>query len=309
MNLSILSKSGFSLDRLAGFCAVAGAGSIVGAARGDAVRQSLLSRQIRELEEFFGTELVRRQGRGLVLTAAGEELAALGRSQITALGDFAASCQNAPIRVSVAASESLLQWLILPRLPALRKAAPSAVFVMHHEDNSAIAARVQEGIHDFGLVRRKVDRGEAGAAELGVLQEILIAPRALLPRPDLTLIEALTTLPMAIPLAGTLRSAVDAYLNRQSKPPHAGMRLALECTSYLHASAALKSGDCAAILPGLALPEFPEQLYCHWSLAPLKLERHPVSLIWNQRNAAVRPILAQLAQAMSRLLKFKSKEA
>ena len=304
MNLSILSKSGFSLDRLAGFCAVASAGSIVGAARGDAVRQSLLSRQIRELEEFFGTELVRRQGRGLVLTAAGVELAALGRNQITALGDFAASCQDAPIRISLAASESLLQWLVLPRLTALRKAASGAIFVLHHEDNTAIAARVSEGIHDFGLIRRKVARGERGAAELGVLQEILIAPRALLPRPDLTLNEALFTLPMAIPLAGTLRSAVDAYLSRQSKPPRHGMHLALECTSYLHSSAALRTGGCAAILPGLALTEFPELHYSHWSLAPLKLDRHPVSLIWNQRNAAVRPVLSRLSEAMSQILVF-----
>ena len=189
-------------------------------------------------------------------------------------------------------------------VPALRKAAAGAIFVLHHEDNTAIAARVQEGLYDFGLIRRKVTRGEPGAAELGVLQEILIAPRALLPRPDLTLMEALTTLPMAIPLAGTLRSAVDAYLSRQSKPPRPGMHLALECTSYLHASAALKSADCAAILPGLALSEFPEELYQHWSLTPLKLERHPVSLIWNQRNAAVRLVVAQLAQAMSRSLRF-----
>jgi hypothetical protein len=137
-----------------------------------------------------------------------------------------------------------------------------------------------------------------------VLQEILIAPRSLLPRPDLTLNEALFTLPMAIPLAGTLRSALDAYLSRQSKPPRHGMNLALECTSYLHSSAALRTGDCAAILPGLSLPEFPEEHYCHWSLAPLKLERHPVSLIWNQRSAAVRPVLIRLSEAMIGLLKF-----
>ena len=304
MNSSVLSKSGFSLDRLAGFCTVANAGSIVGAARGDAVRQSLLSRQIRELEEFFGTELVRRQGRGLVLTAAGEELAALGRSQIAALGDFAASCQNAPIRVSVAASESLLQWLILPRLQALRKAAPSAVFVMHHEDNSAIAARVQEGIHDFGLVRRKVDRGEPGIVELGNFQEVLIAPKALLPRADLSLPEALRSLPLAVPVGGALRTAVDAYAGKHAPKSGAAIHPAVECTSYLHASAALKSGACAAVLPGLALSEFQEDLYVRWSLAPLKLERHPVSLIWNQRNAAVRPVLAQLAQAIGRLLRF-----
>jgi DNA-binding transcriptional LysR family regulator len=81
MNAEILSRSGFSLNRLADFSAVAGAGSIVGAARGDVERQSLLSRQIRELEESFNAELVRRKGRGLVLTEAGRELAALGRSQ------------------------------------------------------------------------------------------------------------------------------------------------------------------------------------------------------------------------------------
>jgi DNA-binding transcriptional LysR family regulator len=186
----------------------------------------------------------------------------------------------------------------------LRKAAAGAVFVLYHEDNTAIAARVQEGIYDFGLIRRKVAPGESGAAELGTLQEILIAPRALLTSPDLTLAEALATLPMAIPLAGTIRSAVDDYLSRQSKPPRPGMHLALECTSYLHASAALKSGDCAAILPGLALTEFPEDRYRHWSLAPLKLERHPVSVIWNQRNAAVRPGLTRISQAMGRLLRF-----
>lgn len=307
MNAAILSKSGFSLDRLAGFCAVANAGSIVGAARGDAVRQSLLSRQIRELEEFFGTELVRRQGRGMILTTAGLELAALGRNQLTALGDFAASCRDAPIRTSVAASESLLQWLVLPRLGALRKVARGAVFVLHHEENASIASRVQEGIHDFGLIRRKVVRGEPGAVELGVLEEILIAPRALLPRPGLTLIEALTSLPMAIPLAGTLRTAVEVYLNRLKKPVRNGMNLALECTSYLHSAAALKTGDCAALLPRLAMKEFPEGSYSHWSLAPLKLERQPVSLIWNQRNSAVRPILGVLSGCMSQILKFDAK--
>jgi DNA-binding transcriptional LysR family regulator len=302
MNLSILAKSGFSLDRLAGFCAVADAGSIVGAARGDVVRQSLLSRQIRELEEFFGAELVRRQGRGLILTDAGKELAALGRSQLTALGDFAANCQTAPVRISIASSESLLQWLVLPRLAGLRKAAPSAVFVLHHEDNAAIAARVQGGIHDFGLVRRKVTRGEEGVAELGELLDVLVAPKSLLRRPDLSLVEALTSLPLALPVAGTLRDAVDAHLRKQAKK--SGAHPAVECTSYLHAAAALKTGECAAVLPTLALTEFGEKRYLKWPLAQLKLERHPVALIWNRRNAAVRPVVRNLSFVMGKLLRF-----
>jgi len=85
---NLLFKGGLSLDRLASFCAVAEAGSIVKAAGGDPVRQSLISRQIRELEEFFGAELTWRRGKGLAVTPAGRRLAALVRGQLQDLDDF-----------------------------------------------------------------------------------------------------------------------------------------------------------------------------------------------------------------------------
>ena len=55
--------SGFTIERLRTFCRIAAAGSIAQAAKGDSTRQSQFSRQLKELEEFFGTELARR-GRG-----------------------------------------------------------------------------------------------------------------------------------------------------------------------------------------------------------------------------------------------------
>lgn len=304
MNETIVSRRGFSLDRLAGFCAVADAGSIVGAARGDLGRQSLLSRQIRELEECFETELVRRQGRGLVLTDAGRELAALGRSQLISLGDFAATCRGAKVRVSIAAPESLTQWLILPRLPALRAACSKVTFAMYHEDNAAIAARVQEGVYDFGFVRRKPQRGDAGIAELGNLDYVLTAPRALVRSRTLTLLEALTRLPLAVPISGTMRTALEVFVLRSSGKGGGEMEFAVDGTSYLHAAAALRSGACAAVLPSIALVDFPPERFVTWPLTPLKLERDPISVIWNQRNAAVRPAVATLAAALPSILSF-----
>jgi len=73
MNKDLLSESGLSLERLAGFLAVADAGSIAGVAPGDPSRPPLLSRQIKDLEAFFGAKLTRRVGRGLELTDAGRE--------------------------------------------------------------------------------------------------------------------------------------------------------------------------------------------------------------------------------------------
>ncbi|MEI7929451.1 MAG: LysR family transcriptional regulator, partial [Verrucomicrobiales bacterium] len=104
MYKNIISQSGFSMDRLANFCAVADAGSIVGAAKGNTVLQTLISRQIRELEGLFGVELIRRRGRGLELTDAGRELATVGRENFKGLDDYAARCSGAAWTVRMVAS-------------------------------------------------------------------------------------------------------------------------------------------------------------------------------------------------------------
>lgn len=116
------------MERLASFCAVADAGSIARVADKDPTRQSLISRQIRELETFFGVELVRRKGRGLELTEAGRELAAVGRENFKGLADFAARCAGAPWTVRMVASNSVAYWLVLPRLKRLEKACPKIRF-------------------------------------------------------------------------------------------------------------------------------------------------------------------------------------
>jgi len=48
---------GFTIERLRAFCRIAESGSIVLAAKGDPTRQSQFSRQVKGLEEFFGTKL------------------------------------------------------------------------------------------------------------------------------------------------------------------------------------------------------------------------------------------------------------
>src|SRR5437660_3252770 len=75
----LLQEGGLSFDRLQSFCLVAQAGGVTKAAKGDPAKQSLFSRQIKELEEFFGTELIRRKGRGVTLSEAGERLNIIAR--------------------------------------------------------------------------------------------------------------------------------------------------------------------------------------------------------------------------------------
>jgi DNA-binding transcriptional LysR family regulator len=64
---------------------------------------------LKELEAFFGIELRRRKGNGLVLTEAGRRLAALAREQFAGLDDFKRWCTAQPLELSIAAGNSILE--------------------------------------------------------------------------------------------------------------------------------------------------------------------------------------------------------
>src|SRR5688572_3052813 len=88
---------GLSLDRLRSFSEIVAAGGISAAAGKDPNRQSQLSRQLKELERYFGVELLVR-GRGrLKLTPAGSELHRIVGQAFGALEKFSQSCANQPV--------------------------------------------------------------------------------------------------------------------------------------------------------------------------------------------------------------------
>src|SRR5512140_2016768 len=121
----LLSEGGLSLERLESFCLVAQAGGVTKAAKGEANKQTLYSRQIKELEEFFGVELVRRKGRGIVLTDAGQRLHVLTRECFASLLDFKSGCKGLPVEVVIGAGESIIDWVLIPRLADVRQKVPN----------------------------------------------------------------------------------------------------------------------------------------------------------------------------------------
>src|SRR5512146_2047764 len=92
----LFAKGGLSLDRLRNFALIAEAGGLSLAAGGDPARMSLFSKQVKELEAFFGVALTRRQGRTVKLTEAGHRLARLAHAHLSGLEDFRQTCQGVP---------------------------------------------------------------------------------------------------------------------------------------------------------------------------------------------------------------------
>src|SRR6185436_19506222 len=112
----LFAESGLSLDRLKAFLSVGAAGSIVKATRGDSVKQSQYSRQIKELEDFFRTKLVERHENGMRLTANGKELARISRFFLLGLSNFQRGCLAEEQVFRIGASATFTQTFLTPVL-------------------------------------------------------------------------------------------------------------------------------------------------------------------------------------------------
>jgi LysR family transcriptional regulator, nitrogen assimilation regulatory protein len=299
MKKSILSLKGISLDRLQNFCLVADAGSIVGAVGNDPPRQSLLSRQIRELEESFEVDLIRRSGRGIVITEAGRELAAISRQYFKAMEDFQMSWHDRPIRLSLAAPNSVLQWLILPRIQLLKEKLPAVKFNLYHESNRDIIQKVQENVCDFGFIREESVPCTLRKFQLGRITFSLFVPALLnddLPQDPL---RTLSSVPLALPMGGLLREELDQLMREKGLQ----MDVKLECASYLDSARAVKSGVVASVLPDLAKKDLLEEEYLEIPLN-IKQAARQICLIWSQRAMEARPRLKKALPEMKRILQI-----
>ncbi len=302
---SLFSKGGLSLDRLRSFLEMAEAGSIAKAAPGDATRQSQISRQIRELEEFFGAELTQRRGKGLVLTPAGRRLAELVRGQLQGLDDFRREQVGQPKAFVVGSGASTLEWLVAPRLPALAEALGGAQLRTESHRSRALVEAVREGRVDLAVVRRDAipDASRKNCHPLVKLSFQLCVPRRLLPRGTAAGDLADTARWAGLPFAaghdgGQLARAIrDAMLG-------AGVdfRPRFECGSILQVWQLVAREECSAVLPNLALPGLDERKILVVPFVPLGDYGRSIVLHWNPRQMELRGVGTKNLAAAGRCL-------
>lgn len=299
---SLFAERGLSLDRLKVLVEVHDAGSIAQAAPGDPVRQSQYSRQLRELSEFFGCEVARRQGKLLKLTPQGARLAELGREHLRTLQDFRAECRAESLDYTIAAGDSLLQWLVIPRLGQLKKTKQVTRFVTTNLRTNEIVQQLTEGRIDFGVTRRDAVADGLKVAPLGELTFVAVVPRPLVSQVrQLTLPEILSKIPLA---AQTTDGQFAQRLREVALTCGVDFSPALACQSFPHALSAVRSGAFAAILPRLSLGELPTEMAAIVDDPLLRQLRRPMALAWNPRVTAVRAGAAMLATELRKLLQL-----
>lgn len=316
----LLSKRGISLERLAALVEVQEAGSISRASNGDPVRQSLCSRQLKELSEFFETELTTRKGRGLTLTPAGARVADAARQAFLALGDVFYSCRNEPVRFTIGAGDSLIHWLLLEKMRPLQASMPDATFGLRNMRTIDILHGLQDISVDFGLIRTDVLTPNLASLPLGRIEYALFIPKSLMPyqasrgQPIKNRIQtqikpskgndclwALTNCPLA-GLHG--KGEFNRRLAATASTKGINLRFSLECDSFPSLSRAVASGGYAAVLPVLARSELPADGILEIQDPMFACESRPICLAWNPRLARLRTGCTQMIEKLSQIINF-----
>ncbi|MFO0582752.1 MAG: LysR family transcriptional regulator [Anaeromyxobacter sp.] len=162
-------KAELELRHLKVFLAVVEEGTVTAAARALGMSQSTVSETLVALERALGAPVLRRAGRGPLLTAAGEALVPHARRMLALrtelLGELAKVSGAVNARLAVAAVESLCAYVLPARLAALRERWPGTRVEVMSLACAQIREAVAEGRCDVGLVLEAEERERASDAE------------------------------------------------------------------------------------------------------------------------------------------------
>jgi DNA-binding transcriptional LysR family regulator len=305
MNDSLLSRDGLSLDRLRSFLAVAESGSIAKAAPDNLSRQAQMSRQIGELEAFFGTELTVRRGKTLALSPAGERLAVLVRQQFEDLRDFHREQHQQPKTFRIGAGASLLEWLVIPAMKEIRHALRGASLHLEVKRSRELVEAVREGGLDFAVLREDALGDEQRlktSLRLTSMSFHLCAARHLArtsTKLGLTSPQDWGNLPWAILTGG---GQLDTKIRGILAAACPAMTPAVECTSLLQVKELVIRGVCAGILPLMGMQGLTEAGVVSREIEPLKDYGRPLVLHWNERQMRRRGVGEDVIKELAKKL-------
>jgi DNA-binding transcriptional LysR family regulator len=286
----LFAESGLSLDRLRVLIEVGAGGSIVRAAAGDPAKQSQYSRQLKELEDFFQTPLVERQGKNLRLTANGKELARISRFFLLGLSNFQCGCLAEGQTYRIGASSTFNQTFLLPILAAPDTTNAGVHFTIKSLDDHEIERRLHDLTLDFGFVTRTALSRPLQLRQLGTWQLKLWVPKALCPS-ERAAAKALlkNQLPFVWP---------SAELDQRSLPGWEKRQPSLGCETFLEACRVTARKQFAALLPEFLSPGGASDDYFQMRPTP-KLPPLHCSLAWNPRLMRLNPHAARRRDALA----------
>lgn len=291
---SLPSGAGLSLERLRSLVEVEATGGIAAAAPDDPVRQSQISRNLAQLESYFSVELKRRKGKGIELTPAGRRLAALARMHLQALADFAAMETGATVDLRIGASQSTLEWVLLPRLARGETSAGSPRLILENLRSHEVVSRLNDFSLDLGIVRKSaIGTKRLVTRPIETVRYALFTRAGVAKRCQDDPLEVLRRVPLATAMGGEYRRRLDELIEEKGIEPD----YRYSCSSFRTALEALKRDrEVAALLPDSAAIELEAGRFTALELPFLRSYSRNLVLAWHERIGEIRPSAVEMVE-------------
>jgi DNA-binding transcriptional LysR family regulator len=225
------------LRHLRYFLAVGEALNFTKAAARLRVAQPALSRQIQDLEDEIGVNLLRRSSRGVTLTAEGklflEEVRELLKQADESVGKVRALARGEYGELHIGYAPVPTTEILPPTLARFQKAAPRVKVVLHDLSSDELIAGLRNSTLELAIMVEPTGEQTAGI-EFELLRTYPLCVAMTVAHP----LARLKSIPLeklaAEPLVGLSRKDYSEYyrvLDRIFAPIHAKPRIAAECDS------------------------------------------------------------------------------
>lgn len=216
---------------------------------------------------------------------------------LTVLSEFRTDRNGAPQQLVISTGDSVLQWVVIPRLSAIRVALPGVQLHFRNLRTIEAVGAVESGEVDYAIIRSDAAPSTLAGSRLGRLKFGLFVPARCAATGRNHTFQQFADLPI-IGLEGEgqlmerIRSAAQTV----------GVRLKFDIllSSFPAIAVALQSLDAIAVLPVIAAgPELVEIVTPFDAV----IDR-PLSLVLHPRNRDLRPLVRRAQRVLAGELRF-----
>ncbi|MDA7615161.1 LysR family transcriptional regulator [Akkermansiaceae bacterium] len=282
----LIRQKGVSIDRLARLCEIEQAGGIMAAANNDPSKQSLLSRQIKELETALGYKLLDRTCSPSRLNVAGKSLSRMIRTFLVDFDRVAATLGQYKIPLRIAASESLSLAYLIPVLSKLSLPETRSVQLLNLRSQESSAA-LSEGRVDLAISHSLKSSDRVSVKKLAGYGVQLVGIKGKKEKKwsDLGRSPLITVVG-----DGKLRTAINELVENNPSGPY----IVMECTSHHQILVACEKMNAIAVVPEIALGTDEAKKLGYSKIRELNSVQYSVACGWNKERAKADPELTLL---------------
>jgi LysR family transcriptional regulator, nitrogen assimilation regulatory protein len=264
------------------------------------------SRDLEELELAFGCYFFKPGSNPLALTAEGHELAQITREFFNSLDEFNRRCRDLPQKISIAAGDSVVNWIILPALNFFlseKRFANNSFFSVRQGGTKGIILLLHESQIDFAVVPENAPLEKKWKHEtIGVYKYCICCSQTLLGKRLLNT-DTLPKLDFAL--------ITDHWgLDFAEKARLGGIKLnvKIKCETFTHIASLVKSGSFAGILPLSTMSSFQNEPFLWFTPEFMGGTDRIIKLVWKQEGSHIKshineiaaPLLGQLRNELTK---------